>query len=246
MPPLYKRALTGCIGLLLAAQALTFYMIGNLATRNPSQAFMEAGQKADMATVIIDTKVTMGAGIIISNKGYILTCAHVVASAADGKVNVIFFDDKKVVTGLVIWQDPERDLALVKVKQKNLSARFQVLPLALEDPQVGEQILTIGHPLGNYWTVAQGVVSKYNFGSLSPLFNTKVRFLQTDALMHPGSSGGPVVNLEGQLVGICDRVATERAPIYVPLFIDDAVAVSSIHSFLRDLPTQIAQALNIS
>ena len=142
--------------------------------------------------------VGMGSGVVIDDKGHILTNDHVVAHADD--VQVTFVDGKEL-KGRVVGTDPKTDLAVVKVDGSTKPASFG----DAEHMQVGEWVIAIGNPFGLDHTVTVGVLSaKGRRGFVSGKLED---FLQTDASINPGNSGGPLVNLNGQVIGINTMIA---------------------------------------
>ncbi|MEI9477568.1 MAG: Do family serine endopeptidase [Deltaproteobacteria bacterium] len=139
-------------------------------------------------------QVGEGSGVIVDQKGYILTNHHVVAGA--DKLSVHLFDGREV-KGTLQGTDPKTDLAVIRVEAKDLS----VGTLGDSDKiQVGEWAIAIGSPFGLEETVTVGVISakgRTGFGT-----GTYEDFLQTDASINPGNSGGPLVNIDGEVVGI--------------------------------------------
>ncbi|MFH1602815.1 MAG: Do family serine endopeptidase, partial [Pseudomonadota bacterium] len=140
---------------------------------------------------------SLGSGFIISADGYILTNAHVVASADEINVRLI---DKREFKAKVIGADKRTDLALIKVEATGLPV------VKIGDPnklKVGEWVLAIGSPFGFDNTVTAGIVS--GKGRSLPQENF-VPFIQTDAAVNPGNSGGPLFNLRGEVVGINSQI----------------------------------------
>jgi serine protease Do len=139
-------------------------------------------------------QTAQGSGLIISSDGYILTNNHLVGEAE--KVEIELADGRKF-TAKIIGTDEVSDVAVVKIDAENLPH----LELADSDAlEVGEWVLAIGNPLGLSHTVTAGIVSakgRSGFG-LAALEN----FIQTDAAINFGNSGGPLINLEGKVVGI--------------------------------------------
>lgn len=135
----------------------------------------------------------MGSGFIISPDGYILTNNHMVGDAK--KVEIELTDGRKF-TAKIIGTDPVSDVAVVKIDAENLPH----LELADSDAlEVGEWVLAIGNPLGLSHTVTAGIVSaKGRSVNLAEIEN----FIQTDAAINRGNSGGPLLNLDGKVVGI--------------------------------------------
>lgn len=141
-----------------------------------------------------ETRTAQGSGFIISPDGYILTNNHMVEESE--KVEVELTDGRKF-TAKVIGTDPDSDVAVVKIDEKNLP----YLELADSDElEVGEWVLAIGNPLGLTHTVTAGIVSakgRSGFGLAS--FEN---FIQTDAAINFGNSGGPLIDIDTKVVGI--------------------------------------------
>ena len=140
---------------------------------------------------------SLGSGFIISADGYLLTNAHVVARADEITVTLT---DKREFKAKVIGSDARTDVALLKIEAKDL-------PVArlgnMADVRVGEWVLAIGSPFGFENTVTSGIVSAKN--RLLPDENF-VPFLQTDAAVNPGNSGGPLFNMKGEVIGINSQI----------------------------------------
>lgn len=147
-------------------------------------------------------EVGVGSGVVVSSNGYILTNNHV--AGGKSKRIVVSFADGRNVDGEVVWADPVLDLAVVKVNLTDLT------PLALGDAsklEVGEPAIAIGNPLGLEFqrTVTSGIISALNrtiridteMGS-----NYMEDLIQTDASINPGNSGGPLLNSNGEVIGI--------------------------------------------
>ena len=136
----------------------------------------------------------LGSGFVISPDGYILTSAHVVDGSDD--VLVRFSNGQREVAATLVGLDRTTDLALIKVDEPTPS----VVKLgASKDLQVGDWVAAIGAPFGFSNTITAGIVS----ATKRALPNESlVSFIQTDAAVNPGSSGGPLVNLKGEVVGI--------------------------------------------
>ncbi|MGL5273088.1 MAG: trypsin-like peptidase domain-containing protein [Phocaeicola sp.] len=140
-------------------------------------------------------KVGFGSGVIISTDGYIVTNNHVIEGA---DVISVKLNDGREFKGRVIGTDPSTDLALVKVEEKNLP----IIPVGDSDAlKVGEWVLAVGNPFNMTSTVTAGIVSA-KARSLG-VYNKGVEsFIQTDAAINQGNSGGALVNARGELVGI--------------------------------------------
>lgn len=139
----------------------------------------------------------VGSGFVISDDGFILTNAHVVADADSLRVRL---NDKRDFDARIIGTDPDSDVALIKIDA-------QALPVArLGDPdalEVGEWVVAIGSPFGFEQSVTAGIVSAR--GRVFPQ-ESYVPFIQTDVAINPGNSGGPLFNLAGEVVGINSQI----------------------------------------
>jgi len=141
-----------------------------------------------------ETRPVQGSGFIISSDGYILTNNHMVEEAE--KVEIELADERKF-NAEVIGTDPESDVALIKIDAKDLP----YLELADSDTlEVGEWVLAIGNPFGLSHTVTAGIVSAKGRSGVG--LTTYEDFIQTDAAINFGNSGGPLINLDGKVVGI--------------------------------------------
>lgn len=134
----------------------------------------------------------LGSGVILSAKGYVLTNNHVIAGAQN--IQVLLYDGR-VAEASVVGADPDTDLAVLKVNAQDLPA----IHIAKTPPRVGDVVLAIGNPFGIGQTVTMGIISatrrQLNRASSED-------FLQTDAAINFGNSGGALVNAHGDLVGI--------------------------------------------
>jgi serine protease Do len=142
----------------------------------------------------------LGSGFIISPDGYILTNAHVVAQADE--VVVRLADAKKDFVARVIGFDPRTDIALLKVEGRGLPT----VSIGNSDRlQVGEWVAAIGSPFGFDNTITAGIVSAKGRNFPAESF---VPYIQTDVALNPGNSGGPLLNLQGEVVGINSMIYT--------------------------------------
>jgi Do/DeqQ family serine protease len=137
---------------------------------------------------------SLGSGVIVSTTGYILTNHHVVEAADE--IEVALADGKKLLAKIV-GNDPETDLAVLRVSAENLPAITFGSSDAL---RVGDVVLAIGNPFGVGQTVTGGIVSALGRTGLG--INTFENFIQTDAAINPGNSGGALVDAGGNLIGI--------------------------------------------
>lgn len=139
-----------------------------------------------------------GSGVVIDDKGFILTNNHVVGGADEIKVQ---FQDGKELPAKIVGTDPRSDLAVISVQAKGYS--LKAAPLGdSEKLAVGEWVMAIGNPFGLDHTVTVGVISAKGRSGIGDRSGNYQDFLQTDASINPGNSGGPLVNLNGEVIGI--------------------------------------------
>lgn len=144
-----------------------------------------------------------GSGVIISADGYIVTNNHVVADAEKIEITL---HDKRLLTAKVIGLDPNTDVALVKIDAENLPTLSFVNS---DDLKVGEWVVAVGNPFNLESTVTAGIISA--IGRSINILEGKApieSFIQTDAVVNPGNSGGALVNTQGDLVGINTAIAS--------------------------------------
>jgi len=150
--------------------------------------------------VVQPVREALGSGIVIDGQGLILTNAHIIEKG--GEVHVRRPDGEDLKTTLV-GIDSDTDLALVRVSD---ATGLAPAPLGDSDRvEVGSFVVAIGSPLGLHHTVTSGVVSAKARG----LDNSGLEFLQTDAAVNPGSSGGPLLDLSGRVIGVITAIASE-------------------------------------
>ena len=140
------------------------------------------------------TERSLGSGVIVDSEGHIVTNNHVIEDADQVGVQLA---DHRVAVAKVVGRDPDSDLALLKISL----AHLPVMALGHSDKlQVGDVVLAIGSPLGLSQTVTHGIVSATGRGQLG--LATFENFIQTDAAINLGNSGGALINTRGELVGI--------------------------------------------
>lgn len=146
-------------------------------------------------------KSGLGSGVIVSPEGYILTNHHVVAAADE--IGVELFDGRRAKAN-IIGSDPETDLAVIKINMKGLpSVTFG----HSDQAKVGDIVLAIGNPLGIGQTVTMGIISA--LGRKQRGINTYVDFIQTDAAINQGNSGGALVDATGNLIAINTMIISQ-------------------------------------
>lgn len=150
-------------------------------------------------------RTTSGSGVIISQDGYIITNNHVVENAQD--IQVLLWDQRYFRAEL-IGSDPSTDLALLKIDASNLP---YLLIGNSEEVQIGEWVLAFGNPFDLSFTVTAGIISAKarSINIIRDKDGLQVEaFLQTDAVVNPGNSGGALVNLRAELIGINTAIAS--------------------------------------
>lgn len=173
-------------------------------------------------------QVGSGSGVLISNDGYIVTNNHVIDQADDIEVSL---NDNRTYKAEVIGVDPSTDLALLKIEDKEPFVSVQLG--SSEEIRVGEWVLAIGNPFNLNSTVTAGIVSAkgrniHILKGSSPIES----FIQTDAAVNPGNSGGALVNLRGELIGINTAIASPTGSYSGYSF---AVPTSIVRKIVEDL-----------
>lgn len=178
--------------------------------------FIQAAKNSQQAVVFIRSLINIkdgalmgeslssetGSGVIISPDGYIVTNHHVVKDADEVDV---MLNDNREYKAQVIGNDPNTDLALIKIEAENL--RFLIFGNS-DSLQVGEWVMAVGNPFRLQSTVTAGIVSAKG-RNINILENQGIEsFIQTDAAVNPGNSGGALVNTKGELVGINTAIMT--------------------------------------
>lgn len=174
-----------------------------------------------------------GSGVIIATDGYIVTNNHVIADAKEIEITL---NDNRKYKATVVGTDPSTDIAVLKIEAKNLTA----LPLGNSDNlNIGEWVLAVGNPFNLTSTVTAGIVSA-KARNLNMIENGKSgnglapieSFIQTDAAVNPGNSGGALVNTNGELIGINTAIASQTGSYSGYSF---AVPVNLVKKVMKDL-----------
>jgi len=138
---------------------------------------------------------SLGSGVIVDSRGYILTNNHVIEQADEIEVRL---SDKRKFSATVVGKDPKTDLAVIKI---DATGALPVARLGDSDKiRTGEWAIAIGNPFGLDQTVTVGVISAVGRADMG--ITTYEDFIQTDASINPGNSGGPLLNLQGEVVGV--------------------------------------------
>jgi len=194
----------------------------------------------------------LGSGFIIDKSGLVLTNAHVVDKADRVTVHL---KDGRTLDGKVQGADEVTDLALVKI---NAGSDLPVAPLGSSaDVKVGDWAIAVGNPLGLDNTVKLGIISTLRRSSVQVGFsNKRLAFIQTDAAINPGNSGGPLLNAQGEVIGINTAIRGDAMGIGFAIPIDKAKVIAAqlergekvAHPYLgvgmEDLTPEIAKQIN--
>jgi len=144
-------------------------------------------------------KKGLGSGFIVSKDGYIVTNNHVISRAED--IQVVLYDGSRY-TAKIVGQDVKTDLAVLKIKPEK-----KLKPVSFGDSRrlrIGDWVMAIGNPFGLGYTVTVGIVSAKGRSLGLGAYDD---FIQTDASLNPGNSGGPLFNLRGEVVGVNTAIA---------------------------------------
>ncbi|MCB9273592.1 MAG: Do family serine endopeptidase [Lewinellaceae bacterium] len=197
-----------------------------------------------------------GSGVIINDKGYIITNNHVIDNADDIEVTL---HDNRTFKATVVGTDPATDLALLQIRTEGLPT----LPMAnSDDVKVGEWVLAVGNPFNLNSTVTAGIVSAKarNINIVKDQYAVE-SFIQTDAAINPGNSGGALVNLDGQLVGINTAIASPTGAYsgygfavpsnIVAKVVKDLLAYGTVQrgylgAMIRDVNSQLAREKSLN
>jgi S1-C subfamily serine protease len=193
----------------LTARQINDTVAQALASATPAPAFSaRVYQGIQPSLVLIETHASganrdgergVGSGVIIDDRGDILTSLHVVANAAE--IQLTFADGTKS-SAQVTAQQPENDIAVLQASE--LPA--QLVPATLGNPnamRVGDEAFVVGNPLGLYSSMSAGVISGFDRSFQRPNSNRTLQgLIQIDAAVNPGNSGGPLLNRDGQVIGI--------------------------------------------
>ena len=177
-------------------------------------------------------RVGFGSGVIISTDGYIVTNNHVIGGADEIEVTT---NNNQKYTAKLIGGDESTDIALLKIEGND----FPVIPFGDSDAlKIGEWVLAVGNPFNLTSTVTAGIVSAKGRGSVFPSYGSRnaqdkvESFIQTDAAVNPGNSGGALVNTKGELVGINSAIYSETGNFVGYSF---AVPISLVRKVVSDI-----------
>src|SRR5262249_8721605 len=173
-----------------------------------------------------------GSGIVLDDKGHILTNNHVIEGAS--KIEVKLGESDKEYTAEVVGTDPASDLALLKVN----APTSELTPLTLGDSskmEVGDPVVAIGNPFGLDRTVTSGIVSALQRQIQAPNGFSIDNVIQTDAAINPGNSGGPLINSEGEVIGINSQIETGGPGSQDNVGIGSAIPINTAKAEIEEL-----------
>ncbi|MGC3958170.1 MAG: DegQ family serine endoprotease [Verrucomicrobiota bacterium] len=151
-------------------------------------------------------QASLGSGIIVTEDGYLLTNNHVIDGADDDGVKIVMPDGKTRYAAKVVGRDPRTDIAVLKIESPK---KLPAVTLADSDKlEVGDVVLAVGNPFGIGQSVSSGIISALGRGSGILGREGYEDFIQTDASINQGNSGGALVDAEGRLIGINQSIAS--------------------------------------
>lgn len=169
----------------------------------------------------------LGSGVIMSSEGYIITNFHVIENAEQ---ILVALQDGRIFDPMLVGSDKLVDIAILKIEASNLP----VIPINQERlPKIGDVVLAIGNPYNIGQTITQGIISATGRDGLSPF--RRQNFIQTDASINHGNSGGALVNSKGELVGINTLTFAKSNPNDVPEGISFAIPTTLATKIMNKL-----------
>ena len=177
---------------------------------------------------------SLGSGFVIDKAGHIVTNYHVVGDAQSVHVS---FSNNDSMKAEIIGKDPATDVALLKVVAS--SRALKPLPLGDSDGiHVGDQVAAIGNPLGLDRSITLGIVSALHRSLTSPEGTPIDRVIQTDAALNHGNSGGPLLNAQGQVVGVSSAISTGDTGAQGNIGIGFAIPINTVRDVVAELKAE--------
>ncbi|MBI2192340.1 MAG: trypsin-like peptidase domain-containing protein [Planctomycetes bacterium] len=162
---------------------------------------------------------SLGSGVILDQDGYIVTNEHVIRKASQIRILLV---DKTEVEASLVSSDPENDMAVLKIPP---SPKLVAAPIGTSsDLMIGETAIALGNPFGLEHSVSVGVISAKNRSIIADGEVVYSDFIQTDAAVNPGNSGGPLLNIHGEVIGINTAIYAEGQGISFAIPIDKVVS----------------------
>jgi len=207
---------------------------------SPAVVYVEASKTTRAASGKASSLEESGSGVLVRSESVsealVLTNNHVIAHTPPEQITVSLGDGRLFRPNRV-WADPESDVAILRLDATNLPT----VPLGDSDQvRVGQWVLAIGSPFGLNQTVTHGIISARERGQVSLGNTIRIKdFLQTDAAINPGSSGGPLVNLTGEIIGINTAIASHSGS-------NSGVAFSIPINLVKRVMKQLLEKGNVS
>jgi S1-C subfamily serine protease len=206
---------------------------GTSSTSTASPTTAESVYKQDSPGVVTITSAVgagqaTGSGIVLDTKGDILTNAHVIAGARNMEVT---FSTGQTVSATLVGSNTNADLAVIRV-----SVAASVLhPLTLGNSatvQVGDSVYAIGSPFGLSGSLTEGIVSNLSQTAAASTTGSATDLIQTDAAINPGNSGGPLVNAQGEVIGVNNAI---ESPVDGNVGVGFAIPINQVKQILSSL-----------
>jgi serine protease Do len=207
---------------------------GRLQAENPRRTLIvETVEKTRDGIVVIKveksdgyggTRESTGTGIIVAERGYLVTSRHVIAGAAGLRVRL---KDGTELPAKVVVSESRTDLAILQIEPKH-----PLHPLTLgpgSDLLLGETVIAVGHPYGYNHTISRGIISALEREVTMPSGEVLTNLIQVDANINPGNSGGPLLNVNGEVIGITDAIHSGAQGIAFAINVDTVKAMLSRH-----------------
>jgi S1-C subfamily serine protease len=174
---------------------------------------------------------SLGSGFVIDKAGYIVTNYHVVGAAQSVHVS---FSNSDSMKAQIVGKDPSTDIALLKVEAS--SQALKPLDLGNSDTvQVGDQVAAIGNPFGYDRSISAGIVSALQRSLTSPDGSPIDRVIQTDAPLNHGNSGGPLLNAQGQVIGVSSAISAGDTGLQGNIGIGFAIPINTVKDVVAQL-----------
>jgi S1-C subfamily serine protease len=207
----------------------------------PAVVYVEASKPGKVASSKAGVVEESGSGVLIHIAGhkstFVLTNNHVIANASPEQITINLADGRLFHPGR-IWADPESDVAVLRLDAGQLLPTVQLGDS--DGARVGQWVLAVGSPFGLNQTVTHGIISARERGQVSLGTTIRIKdFLQTDAAINPGSSGGPLVNLAGEVLGINTAIASHNGG-------SSGVAFSIPINLVKRITKQLLEKGNVS
>jgi S1-C subfamily serine protease len=193
-----------------------------------TDADMVASVKPSVVEIIVQMSggTAIGSGVIVSPAGLLVTNGHVVGDKAVGEIVEVKLSNDQVLPAKIMAVNHNRDIAILRLPNQKGGKPWPYSTFAKDAPREGDPLLAMGHPLGLPFTVTKGVLS-----GLGDRGNMFVQYLQTDASINHGNSGGPIYNSRGEVVGINTMIAGKEGSIGIGFSITAPNVVQALEQY---------------